>query len=42
MKKIRAYDTPQKNRKKRDEEMKYVESNKPTEVVYIEANQVFQ
>ena len=41
MKKIRAYGTPEKKRKKRDEEMVYFSNNQPTEVVYIEANQAF-
>ena len=41
MKKIRAYGTPEKKRKKRDEEMAYIRNNQPTEAVYIEANQAF-
>jgi len=39
MKKIRAYGTPEKKKKKRDEEMVYIEKNQPNEVVYVEANQ---
>ena len=37
MKKIRAYGTPEKKKKKRDEEMVYISSNQPTEVEYVEA-----
>ena len=39
MKKIRAYGTPEKRRKKKDEEMVYICNNKPTEVVYVESYQ---
>ena len=39
MKKIRAYGTPDKRRKKKDEEMVYICNNKPTEVVYVESYQ---
>ena len=41
MKKIRAYGTPEKKKKKRDEEIVNIISNQPTEVVYLEA-QAFQ
>ncbi len=41
MKKIRAYGTPEKKKKKRDEEMVYIEKNQPKEVFIIEANQAF-
>ncbi len=39
MKKIRAYGTPEKRRKKKDQEMVYICNNKPTEVVYVESFQ---
>ena len=41
MKKIRAYGTPDKRRKKKDEEMVHISNNQPTEVVYVEANHEF-
>ena len=41
MKKFRAYGTPDKKRKKRDEEMVYIECNQPAEVVNDEANHEF-
>ena len=42
MKKIRAYGTPDKQRKKKDEEMVYIRSNKFNDIVFVEANQEFQ
>ncbi len=42
MKKIRAYGTPEKKRKKRDEDMIHIRCNQPSEVVYFEANKGFQ
>ncbi len=41
MKKIRAYGTPEKKRKKRDEEMVYIGKNQPIDVVIVEANKEF-
>ena len=41
MKKIRAYGTPEKKRKIRDEEMVYIGKNQPNDVVIVEANQEF-
>ena len=41
MKKIRAYDTPEKKRKKVDEEKIHIRCNQPTEVIYVEANKAF-
>ncbi len=41
MKKIRAYGTPEKKRKKRDEEMVYIGKKQTNDVVIVEANQKF-
>ena len=41
MKKIRAYGTPDKRRKKKDEEMAHISNNQPTEVAYVETNHSF-
>ena len=38
MKKIRAYGTPEKRRKKKDEEMVYISNNQSKEFVYVEDN----
>ena len=39
MKNIRAYGTPEKKKKKRDEAMVYICNNKPNEVFYVESYQ---
>ena len=39
MKKIRPYGTPERQRKKKDEEMVYICNNKPTEFVFVESYQ---
>ena len=41
MKKIRAYGTPEKKRKKRDEEMVYIGKNQPNDFVIVESNLEF-
>ena len=41
MKKIRAYGTPEKKRKKRDEEMVYIVKNQPNNFIIVEDSQEF-
>ena len=42
MKKITAYGTPDKRRKKKDEEMFYIGSNQLNDIKYAEDNKAFQ
>ncbi len=41
IKKFRAYGTPEKKRKKRDEQMVYIGNNQATDAVIVEANKAF-